>query len=184
MTNQIKALLAKYNLTVESVFIPWSRSRNKDEKMPSLNWSVTLLMNGRKILTTDYMAGMGHCPYYKKHSVMGRMSYDDMECIKHECETGRKVSHYGGALSRPMESSTQNLRGTIQPDSADVIYSLLIDSDVLDYPTFESWAGEFGYDPDSRQAEKTYNDCMKIALQFRQIGESVISELREAYQDY
>jgi hypothetical protein len=72
----------------------------------------------------------------------------------------------------------------ITPDSVDVVYSLLLDSEVLEAGDFETWAGEFGYDPDSRQAEQIYNACLKIALQFRKIGESVISELREAYQDY
>lgn len=65
----IDAGLAALGLTVESVFIPYSQSRNapgKDKKnpdaWPSLNWRVTVKRNGRNVLATDYSAGAGHCP--------------------------------------------------------------------------------------------------------------------------
>lgn len=184
MKPEIQALLDKHNLTVESVFVPWSQSRNAAEKNPSLNWKVTLLMNGKKILSTDYSAGMGHCPSYEQIKNPMRLTIHDMDLIKYECEKGKIAGHYMVSLSSVMQPVDPKKRGDIKPDSQDVIYSLLIDSDVLQYSDFESWAGDFGYDVDSRQAEKTYQACMKIALQFRQIGESLIAELREAYQDY
>jgi hypothetical protein len=171
MKKQIKATIEKYGLTVESVFIPFSRSRNKGEKSPSLNWTVTLKQNGRAILSTDYSAGCGHAPSYRQND----KSYDTAQAVKTECEKGLAV--YGSMM-------LLNAKKPIKPDAADVIYSLLIDSEVIDYPSFEDWAGEFGYDADSRSAEQTYNECMKIALKFRQLGESAISELREVYQDY
>lgn len=179
--DHIKALLDKYGLTVESVFIPWSQSRNREEKHPSLNWSVTLLMNGRKILTTDYMAGMGHCSFYSKVNPM-RLLVWQMDAIKLECETGFPVIK--AKIDSALRMAMQDKKNPILPDSLDVIHSLLLDSEVIEYSSFESWAGDFGYDPDSRKDEHIYNSCLKIALQFRQIGESVISELREAYQDY
>jgi len=166
--NQIQQVLDKYNLTVDSVFVPFSRSRNSAEKNPSLNWVVTLKQNDKKILSTDYMAGCGHCPSYKQ-----RETIYSHEHVLLECEKGYTSTSEWGFFKKP-----------ILPDTQDVIYSLLIDSDVLDYPTFEEWSNEFGYDSDSRSGEKLYNDCMKIALQFRRIGESVISELRDVYQNY
>lgn len=170
----IKALLDKHGLTVESVFVPWSKSRNSGEKNPSLNWKVTLKHGGRAVLTTDYMAGCGHAPSYQQ-----RKTYDSKKNVGMECETGfrcRELYTMGAIV--PVKNSP------ILPDSVDVVYSLLIDSEVLDAGGFEEWAREFGYEEDSREAEKTYNARLKIALQFRKIGESVISELREAYQDY
>lgn len=159
----IKDVLNKYGLTVTSKFIPWSRSRNKNEKYPSLNWNVTLVQNGKEILTTEYSAGMGHAPSYKQ----GDNIIYRHEQIKNECERGKTFS---GVL--------------ILPDSLDVMYSLLMDSEVLEYATFEEWADSFGYNADSRQDEKLYQACLKIALQFKRIGESIIAELREVYQDY
>lgn len=184
MKPEIQAILDKHNLTVESVFVPWSQSRNAGKKNPSLNWKVTLLKEGRKILSTDYSAGMGHCPSYKGIRNPMQLTIADMDLIMFECEKGKIAGRYFSSLSSVMPPIDQKKRGNISPDSHDVIYSLLIDSDVLEHSDFESWASDFGYDADSRQAEKTYQACMKIALQFRQIGESVISELREVYQDY
>lgn len=46
-----QAALDALGLTVESVFVPWSRSRNKGEKSPSLNWIVTVKRNGKDVLT-------------------------------------------------------------------------------------------------------------------------------------
>jgi len=30
------------------------------------------------------------------------------------------------------------------------------------YQSFEDWAGDYGYDPDSRKAEKVYRACQKL----------------------
>lgn len=183
MSSQIKdnigVVIAKHGLTIESVFIPWSQSRNAGEKSPSLNWKVTLKQNGRKILTTDYMAGCAHAPSYEQSF---KRNYGNEQLVKAECEYGGKARLMGS--SDDFAVVPQSAKGTIKPDSRDVIHSLLLDSEVLDYPSFEDWAGNFGYEEDSRQAERIYNDCMKIALQFRRIGESVIDELREVFQDY
>lgn len=182
MNSQIKdnigVVIAKHGLTVESVFIPWSQSRNAGEKNPSLNWKVTLKQNGRKILTTDYGAGMGHAPSYKQSF---KRDPENERLVLAECENGGKARYMA---SMDYVAVPQSAKGTLKPESRDVIYSLLLDSEVLDAGGFEEWASTFGYDEDSRSAEATYNACMKIALQFRRIGESVIEELREVFQDY
>ena len=176
--DQTGVVLAKHGLTVESEFVPFSKSRNAGEKMPSLNWKITLLHNGRKILTTDYSAGCGHAPSYKQSF---KRDYINDQMVAAECEHGGKAKHIGVT---DFISVPHKLYGTIKPESRDVIFSLLMDSEVLDSDGYEGWAGNFGYDEDSRKGEAVYNSCLKIALQFRKIGESVIAELREAYQDY
>lgn len=178
---EIDFYLQKHGLTVESEFIPWSRSRNAGEKDPSLNWKVTLKQNGRKILTTDYSAGMGHAPFYKKVNHMRLLVWQHEEIVR-ECETGFPVT--SAKIDSAMGIARQDKNRPILPDSKDVIYSLLMDAEVLHYSEFEEWAGDFGYDPDSRSDEKIYQACLKIALQFNRLGESVIAELREAFQDY
>lgn len=42
------------------------------------------------------------------------------------------------------------------------------DGDALEM-TFEDWANEFGYDTDSRKAEKTYRACQDNALKLKKI---------------
>jgi hypothetical protein len=57
-------ILDGLGLTIDAVFIPFSVSRNKDAERKTLNWRVTVKRSGRDILSTDYSAGIGHCPGY------------------------------------------------------------------------------------------------------------------------
>lgn len=179
----LQATVDRLGLTVTSIFVPWSQSRNKGKKQPSLNWQVTLQKGGRDILTTDYMAGSGHCPAYKApakglHGMGGPNSLIRHEAINWECEHGR--------TARIGQGTGMTFGGAaIVPSLLDVIYSLVMDSDVLESVGFEDWASNYGYNVDSRQAEKTYRACLEIALKLRNgIGEAALAELREAFAEY
>lgn len=174
MTQEIKNTLEALGLTCEFKFIPFSQSRNKAEKYPSLNYSVTCLRNGKAFLTTDYSMGCAHVPGYKQMD----KSFDHANMIKAACETGKKAKYF-------VNTGFIGKGEPILPSIEDVYYSLIINSSVLDYSTFESWASDFGYDPDSRKGEKIYRACLEIALALRSaIGEDGMSQLSEIYQDY
>lgn len=50
------------------------------------------------------------------------------------------------------------------PVCADVLDCLINDAQSVDMgDTFETWCAEYGYDTDSRKAEKTYRACQLIA---------------------
>jgi len=50
-----------------------------------------------------------------------------------------------------------------QPKLEDILDSLAMDvAGVIDHQSFEDWAGDYGYDPDSRKAEKVYRACQKL----------------------
>jgi hypothetical protein len=149
----IEKLLAY--LPYSAKFVPFSQSRHNGEKTPSINWRVTL---GR--LTTDYSQGYGHCPAYEK---WGYRYVVEVAAVKAECETGYAHTIAVGGQNEP-QSTHKRIPG---PDLADVVYALVTDASVLDYPDFESWAHEFGYDADSRSAEKTYQECLKVGIAFR-----------------
>jgi hypothetical protein len=135
-------------------FVPFSKSRN-GEKTPSINWRVTL-----GPLTTDYMQGYGYCPAYKR---WGYRYVGEVAAVNAECETG-----YTHTLAVGGQNEPQSTHKRIPcPDLADVVYSLVSDASVLDYPDFDTWASDVGYDVDSRSAEKTYQECLKIGLAFR-----------------
>jgi hypothetical protein len=163
-------------LTINAKFVPFSQSRNKHEKRPSLNWLVTLFVDGRPILETDYGAGCGHCPSYKQ----GRMTVDQAQAVKFECERGVPYKVSAAGAYSPVGSKP------ILPDREDVVYSLIMDSSsIFDAGGFESWASGLGYDPDSRKAEAVYRACLEIALKLRSgIGEAGMAKLQEAFQDY
>lgn len=172
---QIAGVCKAYGITVESVFVPWSQSRNKGEKQPSLNWRVTVKRDGREIVTTDYGAGSAHCPAYQLKD-----RFLKAEAIRWECEHGNRA-HVMASLSSVGRADNKPL----WPKSEDVLASLAMDSDVIDAGGFEEWASSFGYDVDSRKAEAIYRACLDIALKLRSgLGENGLAALRAACQDY
>lgn len=164
-------------------FVPFSRSRNKNEKMKSLNWIVTLKKNGVE-LSTDYMQGQAHVKGYNVKCDQPRYKAKiQTEIVTRTCEEGRRY-FFSPRLNR-VTRSIKYKRGQPKPELKDVLYSLSIDSDVLDFSTFEDWASEFGYEADSREAEKIYRACLEIALRMRSMfGDAELSVLMEAFQDY
>lgn len=180
---KLESAIAALGLTVSAEFVPFSQSRNKAEKHRSLNWRVTLQRNGRDVMTTDYSAGIAHCPAYKRLGMngLGRETMEQRESIVFETEKGRTAPRvFSGRFTG------SGIGGApILPDSVDVVWSLAQDSDVLDYGSFEDWADTFGYDTDSRSAESTYRACLEIALKLRNaIGESGLESLRQAGENF
>lgn len=177
----LEAALGAHGVTMTAQFVPWSKSRNKDEKddrgnrRMSLNWLVTIFASGRPVLTTDYMAGEGHCPSYKQGA---RRTVDYDRALEHECETGKAARHLA-TLSAAISGKP------ILPSLADVMHSLLLDASAIDSPTYEDWAGDFGYEPDSRKGEAIYRQCLDHALRLRAaLGDTVLQQLREAAEGY
>ena len=157
-------ILLSLGVTVSTRFIPWTQSRNSEEKYPSLNWVITLIKNKKEFLATDYMAGMAHCPSFK----MFRTTVDELEAIKRECQTGK----------------TKFFKD-IKPNLTGFISSICSDAETINYPDYESWARDVGYDPDSRTGEAIYRQCLEIALKLRNaIGEDGIEKLKEACKNY
>jgi hypothetical protein len=169
-----RAFVESSGITMKAEFVPQSKSRNAGEKSPSINWGVTIT-NGRVSLTTDYMQGIAHLPHYQ-HRFANKLFYD--EAVRDACETGRSRLIPGNVAVGPSV-----LIPKLQPPSLDdVLYSLVLDADVINYATFEEWANEFGYDPDSRAAEAIYRSCLEIALKLRQLID--LDAAREAFQEY
>jgi len=182
-------LLEAMGIEYQAVFVPFSQSRNKDEKNKSLNWKVTIKRN-RTELTTDYMKGSGHVPIGKlpKGSAYWHNTLKN-EIINESCETGKRYdvsTAYDGHRIIANGLQSRFRKGLLpKPTLKEVLYSLILDSDVLNHDSFESWAGDFGYDTDSREAEKIYQACLKIALKVnRMFSTGELEQLREFYQDY
>ena len=178
---RIDRVAAELGLTMTAEFVPFSKSRNKKEKHRSLNWLVTLRRGSCDILTTDYMQGSAHCPAYKAsvRALGERNSVMRDSALRHECETGTQA--------RMLENMGMPINGAKlpAPELRDVLHSLALDADVIDCATFEEWASNYGYETDSRSAEKIYRGCLEIALKLRAaIGDEGLSKLREAGQDY
>lgn len=88
-------------------------------------------------------------------------------CFARECECGRTDS---GVF--------------IMPSASDVFSCLIRDIDVLDYPTFEEWADEFGFDQDSKMAEALHKKATVDSRLLRNaIGEELLAEALCVIQD-
>jgi hypothetical protein len=180
--------MSKHCLTIESVFVPYSRSRNakprpgQDKAWPSLNWTCTLAIKGRPILTADYSAGAGHAPGAKAtpfalglHTAHLSESVARQRVIEWELENGRPGRFMGGEIM-PVGLKSKS---ALKPVPVDVLSSLAMDSDAIDAGGFESWAGDLGYDTDSRTAESTYRQCVDIGLKLRAaLGDAALAELQ------
>lgn len=183
----IDAICARAGVTMDSVFVPFSRSRNakpgKDGKTwRSLNWRVTIKRHGRDVIESDYAQGEGHAPAYKKTAarmetaarVMGLpVKVAKAEMIAHEIETGKIAEthswHSGVSGRKPIPA----------PSIGDVMQSLATDADALDAGGFEEWAADLGYDTDSREAESIYRACIEIATKLRAgLGGKLLAEIR------
>ena len=168
-------VLNSLHISIQSEFIPYSRSKNAKPSPKlndlSLNWKVKFKYGSLDVLTTNYSAGCGHCPsylFYQKNKCT-----DYAQQIRTECETG-KTYRVNSSFDKK-----------INPNIGDVIYCLLLDSEAINYPTFENWAKEFDYNTDSRQAEEIYRQCLTIGLSLRvALGEENLKLLNEAFQDY
>lgn len=176
----VSRLAHDLKLDMRAAFVPFSQSRNakprpgQEKPWRSLNWRVTLTRNGRDVLETDYSQGEAHCPAHKAPA--SRFDkWQRSQAIALEIETGKIAHAFSGA--KPSATS----KPVPAPELADVLHSLAMDSDVLDCATFEEWAENLGYDPDSRSGEAIYRQCLAHALALRAaIGDKALSDLREA----
>lgn len=167
-------LIAEAGLTVASVFVPWSQSRNKGERSPSLNWRVTLQCKGRDVLTCDYSAGSAHCPINKNAQFKRTASPRDLAAaVREECERGK-------AIKRAFSIGGYIYGDAIKPDARDVIRSLLLDASALDAGSFSDWCADYGFSDDSMSARKSYDECIAHAVAFRAaVGPAMFAALVE-----
>ena len=174
--SELKDYIASLGIEYSAKFITQSQSRNATDKNPSLNWVVTIKKRNAN-LSTDYMQGIGHIPknsWYARNPILRNKLIMENE-IKKITEKGRYSVEEGKYLDKALPA----------PELTEVLYSLIMDSDVLNYSSFEDWAENTGYDRDSRKAEKIYNDCIGIALKLRSIiGNEAIEKLQVLFQDY
>jgi len=71
------------------------------------------------------------------------------------------------------------------PTAADVLSSLISDAQSIEgAPTFEDWAGDLGYDVDSRKAEQTYKAVKRSAAKTKSFLRNDYEEFAEAARDY
>lgn len=174
--------LSDLGLSLESVFIPFSKSRHakpeKGEKVwECLNWRVTLKRGDRKILETDYSQGVAHAPAYKNPPKFpsGKVDpYKQKQVVAWEIEHGKRARIMD---SIDWISGKDPIPG---PTLLEVCYSLAMDAQ-SGQESFEDFCSNFGYDTDSRKAEATWRSCADI---YRALGPSLLESVSRIVEGY
>lgn len=91
------------------------------------------------------------------------------------------MNHYTVTLKRARRRMTlsysMGLGLSGGPDVDDVLNSLALDSHAAD-ETFEDWASEYGFDTDSRNAERLYKTCQRQTEKLKRfLGADMFDEL-------
>jgi len=154
-------VINELSISMVAKFVP---RETPAKESPRLQWRISLRRNGREFHAVDYSAGCAHSPEYKKNG--GRVTLP----VVLECETGIVY----GTVWRPVPA----------PDVADVVASILLDASNTD-ERFEDWAANYGYDPDSRTAERMFNACRETAAALRRtFTADELAALEAAFIDY
>lgn len=186
----LEALATECELWVDSTLIPFSRSRNAHEKTPSVNWEIRLFKGPKpglvapgdtRTLSGQHLVPIWSGPYTQGIAHLETPRKFDPRCvdgdnaIRQACETGKGI--YASHYIRPDVKA-------VRPTLADILHSLLLDASAIDEASFEDWASSLGYDIDSRKAESTYRECLKIGLALRAaIGNEKLSAMRDLAQE-
>jgi hypothetical protein len=149
--------MRRHSIDITCAFVPFSKSRHAvaDAKFRDfrLCWKVTIHIMNKAILTADYVTDISHCRTYRR-PVTSKVR----GAIVLECEAGSDAC----------------------PDPADALGSLLDDAGIVE-GGFQVWAEEYGLDPDSRQAEAAYRECVDASLKLRhRLGDVAFAELQAA----
>ncbi len=158
-----------------------------DKAWPHIAYTVTILRNGREVWFGPYKLGVGHVdPRKARVSLYTGVRFTaDEESLLATWQHKPHAQFINKALWANVAAKVA-LQQKIAPKLADVVCSLLSDGAAyFDGQSFEDWAGDFGYDTDSRKAEETYRTCDAIGRQLiRGLGRETVEKLREAAQDY
>jgi hypothetical protein len=175
--NELTATLTEKGFTLEASA---PRGEVRDGTWPCISYTVTLKKDGREIYSGPYSLGVGHVDFKKAKAHSFKIGYTTEIALIASGKT--LIDNQATASAAAAVAKFQK----VAPKLPDVLQSLLLDgSPFFNAESFEGWAGELGYDTDSRKASAMYKTCMETgrALQAA-LGPDKIKELQELLQDY
>lgn len=136
-----------------------------DDLHNRFDWSCELSLDSRK-MKVEYHTGLGNSKiaFPWKQIENGYLWNNSLQ---------QKVKHYS------LKAIEWKAINPIPPEVADVVYSLAIDADALEY-VFSDWCSNLGYDEDSIKAKKIYDACIEIGIRFKQFlrSEELFNKIR------
>lgn len=155
---------------------------------PHIAYTVTLSRNGKVFWSGPYKLGVGHVALPKTvlevRKAIGCLHSDALAHKVEVASKGRTVT-YTPEIEAGIAAYLARTQ-KVSPTLLDVFNSLLSDgSPEFDAEDFEGWAGNFGYDTDSRKAFGIYQACCEVGKALRRAFKPAeIETLRKAAQDY
>lgn len=155
--------------------------KNGKDSWPHIAYRVSLTLNGKEILATDYKLGIGHVKPVKLFT--SNLTTDERSML----ETWQRKP-YANFINKQLQADVAAKLARQQkvvPELDDVLHSLLLEGETFfNAQSFEDWAGDFGYDADSRKAEGIYRACDSIGRQLAAgIPKAILEKAREIVQD-
>lgn len=134
-------VLTSVHLGIEEKNAKPNTSYGSSYKYLQDNWNVTISYNGKEY-TSSYISGIGNRKLIRS--------------VKKE--RNRYYNSMWGEFKTELEACKAQWLKLVDPDLTDVMSCLLNDGRSAE-GTFEDFAGEFGYDTDSRKALEIYLTC-------------------------
>ena len=181
---KIDELIARMGISMSHTPPTLESQENKRDGKPGfwhhLAFTAAITRNGKTAWAGPYKMGLGN--FKAKPIAKVRLQSQPWEELVRGI-TDRELS--AGAQSVIRAHISHNLLSG-GPSLPDVLYSLFSDGDgYFDRLSFEEWAGNYGYDEDSRTAERMFRECQETGRKLsRAFTAAEIQELREAFQDY
>lgn len=168
----IKEFIKENGLEMTAVQVE-SRPDKTDDEWQGFHWKVEI-KNGDRKMSIHYTMGLAHCKYQPMNRV--ELNKHIGHYVNRELQV-RAIEDLEKNLWRMKEYQIQELmqkygikRVPNAPELSDVLDCLASDSSgVENARDFNDWAADYGYDEDSRKAEKIYNQCVEQRRELRDL---------------
>lgn len=128
---------------------------NMESEKPMDHWFCTLSMNGSH-MGVHFSTGLGlrkaESEPMEYARWMASLGLNERTSNPHQLKA--RYSSYLDGRKYPVKPSLESVLDCLISDAASIVNSGL---------KFEDWCAEYGYDEDSRKAEKTFNACKEQA---------------------
>ena len=136
---------------------------------------------GHRIIKTIKMSGNGSYHFSKTQKAENK-KLAELIGVSEKAEIWKFTGKMTNSRSRII--ADQRPTYTAPPTQASVLHALIWDADSSEQP-FRDWCSDFGFDTDSRKAERMYFDCQDTAEKLRKAFKPhQLDTLRELLEDY
>lgn len=154
----IQQFVSRHGITLDAKPVSLCAEWTVDDKHAQ-SWECTLKC-GKREMVTSFTKGSGHRTWNK---------------LRYHGGVDRPRGHAAGQPAQlPWGASTYDKQrfyawtAPTPPTAEEVLDCLASEASAMDQ-SFEDWASDFGYDVDSRKAEKAYNACREQGFALRKL---------------